>query len=227
MPSSPRPTGRPRKGASSERRQRRAAPVNLWPRRIVTGTGLVVVVALVMWGLWALVNLGVQAWQDHSNADFEPSGAGTHLTKDGWVGANGVTTVPECTPQDLHVKTVGAPSVNVGAGQDLTVTLENVGKSACHLLFGAYSLQITSGQDTYFDSRACQDRDQSATPLLLRPGSAWTGTMRWDGRRHDGCTPVDADGADGQDVAGPGTYSALVHVGETQVAGDPVVFDIK
>lgn len=202
----------------------RREPVNLWPRRIVTGAGLLFVIALIFYILWLIVRaiFGFGGAQD-----VQQSVVADRATSDGWVNAEGETTVPDCEVAMLGV-TLSAPSqVPTGGGLDVEVAVENKGKIACLTHFGAWRLQVISGQDGFLDERRCEDRDQSETPLLLRPGATWKGVLRWDGKRHDGCAPVDADANGQTDVALPGTYTALIHVGEETLPGEQIVFEVR
>ena len=205
---------------------------NMWPRRIITGSGLLLVVALLVWGLFSLIGL-LSAGPSGASEDARPQsaapvaretvqsgadtvrlGAGDRVTKDGIVSDNDVTTIPGC-PDSALSYTADVSQTSVGAGENVSVTIVNNGNVACRTALGRLAMKVLTGEQTVYDSAACESRDENAKPLLLIPGEPWTGSIAWDGRVYDsGCTAPDA----GAPLAAAGTYRAIL-----SVAGEPVV----
>lgn len=226
-------------------RRRRA----LWVRRLLTGGALLLVIALVVTGLALLVlhfvgsegtsaQSGAQSGEQSGTGVLAQSGsqsgsqsggqsgaatpstppAGARATRDGWVAQDDTVTILPCGADDLAV-TVSVTGASVGAGEKVGLTLTNTSSVACATALGDFTLRVVSGDQTFYDSASCTDRDASATPLLLSPSTAWKGTLEWDGKLHaEGC-------GEGGDTALPGTYRAIVSR-EGEPVGPEQVFAI-
>lgn len=224
--------GAPRKGTRG--------PVNLWPRRIITGLALLVVLGLVVAGVVHLVGAvtssmsdgtgvpqsgaaqsgGVQSGSGHSGGG--PSDP-TDLS-----GDDGSTPVriTACTAEDMTagVSVQGAPTV--GSGATVAVSLQGPADRECSTSRGQLTIRVLSGDQTLYDSATCADRQSGETPLLFSPGQKWSGTLSWDGRTYDGCTPVDTDGDGEAQVAGAGTYRVRAYL-DGDALGSEVVFEVR
>lgn len=196
-------------------------------RTIVFGTaGLLL--ALLVWAIYGLVGalIGSDASQSADSAASDapqsaqpqivsghPVPAGSKVTPDGFVDKEGNITIPHCLGNDITMS-LDAHTVSVGAGVTMPVTISNAGSIACTLDASRIRTVVTSGDDTYYNSGACETTPSTGL-LLLRPAKTWTGSVSWDGRVYDQCTAADSDG-DGQfDVAPAGTYVVRVSLGES------------
>ena len=196
--------------------------MNLWPRRIVTGLGLILIVALIVWGVVAAVRAIAGAF----SADPAPQSAPQSVVQSGALDASGYTLkggqeatadglltdgttidIPACLDRDITA-TVNASPVASGSAMPVTLTLENRGSVACSTSLTRFNLAVTTGDHLVYDSSRCAERQQSSTTLLLRPGGTWSGALRWDGYVYtNGCT-VPAGGAS---AAAAGTYKVAVN----------------
>lgn len=205
---------------------------NLWPRRIITSTALLAILALLVWGVASIIGLisgsSAPAAEESSEAQSAAvtvqSGdstitlsSGQEATKDGIVSDSGVT-IPRCSRSALAVS-AQTSSTSEGAGEKVEVTLTNESEVACFTYAGALSLLIVSGDQTIYDSASCAERDEESTPLLLTPGEAWTGVLEWNGTTYTkGCEAP----AEGGPVSGAGTYRAIVSLDGARVTGEEV-----
>lgn len=225
-------TRQPGRSHSQSSRQRR----RLWARRIITGLGLLAIVALLIWGIVSLVlffvggaasaneepqsleTLKVQTLQ--SGDEVLELGSDQTITRDGIVSESEGVIIPTCASAALHY-TLTASQTKVGEGETLSVSVENTGEVACMIHAGAWGVRIVSGEDTMYDSRACDTYDPKATPLLLAPGMSWSGTLNWDGHVYsEGCVaPAEVVNAEA------GTYRAILMSEDRQI-GEEVVFEV-
>ena len=198
--------------------------MNLWPRRIITGVGLLLIIALIVWGIVAAVRAIAGAF----SADPEPqstpqsvvqSGAlGQEATADGLLTDGTTIDIPACLDRDITATAKASP-VASGSAMPVTLTLENRGSVACSTSLTRFNLAVTTGDHQVYDSSRCADSQQSSTTLLLRPGGTWSGARRWDGYVYtNGCTAP----AGGASAAAAGTYKVAVTMGTREV-GSTVV----
>jgi hypothetical protein len=206
-------------------------------RRIVTGLGLLLIVALLIWG----IAKGVSALTKSKEAEPQPqptsaqptptataTGAaslkdGETASSDGIVDADGRVRIPACAPADLTVR----PSVSdtlVGQTQNVSVAIENRAGVACSFEFGQIDLKILSGDETVYDGSKCQ-RDRTSATLLLVPGDTSNGGLSWDGGLYSGCTPRDGNSDGATDPAPAGTYRVQLML-DGKTVGDERVFTI-
>ena len=234
-----RPSGRTPSQQGKKRTTVRSAqvPTSLWVRRIVTGLGLLLIVALLIWG----IAKGVSALTKSKEAEPQPqstsaqptptataTGAaalkdGETASSDGIVDADGRVRIPACAPADLTVR----PSVSdilVGQTQNVSVAIENRAGVACSFEFGQIDLKILSGDETVYDGSKCQ-RDRESATLLLVPGDTWNGGLSWDGGLYSGCTPRDGNSDGATDPAPAGTYRVQLML-DGKTVGDERVFTI-
>ncbi|WP_175955289.1 hypothetical protein [Schaalia sp. Marseille-Q2122] len=225
--------GRPRQASlagspSGVRRQagRRKGRANLWPRRIITGTGLLLVVGLI---LWALFNAVAWVFSDSDEAVAQSgaqSGAvedsdSPRMTADGVLYPNDAVRIPECTPDMLALNSTTG-SIHVGQALTASVEVSTQANTACSTDAGMFGLMITSGDEIYYDSRQCE-ADGLGSPLLLSPTASWSGELKWDGRRYAGCSPIDSDGDGATDLAQPGTYKVRVMYGDHNTSSEHII----
>lgn len=234
-----RPSGRFPSQQGKKRSAARPAqvPTSLWVRRIVTGLGLLLIVALLIWG----IAKGVSTLTKSKEAEPQPqptsaqptptataTGAaslkdGETASSDGIVDADGRVRIPACAPADLTVR----PSVSdtlVGQTQNVSVAIENRAGVACSFEFGQIDLKILSGDETVYDGSKCQ-RDRTSAILLLVPGDTSNGGLSWDGGLYSGCTPRDGNSDGATDPAPAGTYRVQLML-DGKTVGDERVFTI-
>lgn len=229
----------------------RPAPGSPWRRRILAGAGLLLVLALLVWGVTSIAGRLLAssgsggdttqpvAQSDRRGQSTRQSGTATPDSRypassiasdgsvDGQSGETGTVRIPTCGTGDLGVRVgVEGSPVAVGAGATISVTVEDTSDIQCETAFGQMSVQVLSGSQTVYDSTSCEGRDTTATPLLLTPGATWTGTLTWSGRSYDGCTPLDVNGDGATDIAGAGTYRVQVLLGGVNL-GNEQVFEVR
>ncbi|MDC4233522.1 hypothetical protein M3T53_07360 [Actinomyces sp. B33] len=210
----------PGRGPSRQPRKKRRNP---WPRRIITGSGLLAVVAVLVWGAVAAIGAlaGSRTPEDAQSAQSAPPverdpasdlyglAAGEELTADGIVDATGSVRVPDCPVSVLSLD-AQASATQAGSPVPITTTIRNQGRSACLLSLDRAGLTVTTGDLLVFDSSRCEDGAADPTRLLLDPGAEWTGPVSWDGTVHDSGCGAASSGA----AAEPGTYRASIILGQ-------------
>lgn len=223
--------GRPRDaslaGAPAGVRRRAGRPVrrpNLWPRRIITGLGLLAVLSLIVWGLASALTWALSSADDAQSVvqsgEVDPNAP--RMTADGVVTSADSVQIPECTAQMLAINST-TNSISVGQTLTAALTVSAQPNVACSTAAGMFGLVITSGDQLYYDSRQCEGYDASAQRLLLSPTASWSGELSWDGRRYKGCTALDGNGDGAADVAEPGTYKVRVMYGEQNTSSEHVI----
>lgn len=224
----------PRKPAGGQ------VPPSLWVRRIVTGLGLLLIIALLVWG----IAKAVSAVTKSSTPEATPSASATptptptatvtrsgtaalqdgeQATADGIVDAEGRVRIPACASADLTVR----PTISggeVGQAQNISVAIENRAGVACSFEFGHIDFKISTGDETVYDGSKCQ-RDRESATLLLVPGDTWNGGLTWDGGLYSGCDAKDRNSDGATDPAPAGTYR-LQLVLNGQTVGDERVFTL-
>lgn len=204
---------------------------NLWPRRIITGLGLILILALVVWAVLFIIGfMTTQPKVDESQSALAKTGefiqSGTErielrnsdeVTKDGVVTREEGVMIPGCIAKDLSFSAT-ATQTRVGSGENLALTMVNIGRTACFTSLGRVDLAIRSGDQLIYDSARCASRDEEATPLLLSPGDPWSSSLAWDGRVYvQGCSTPEG----GAPLANEGTYRA-----QLSFAGVPVTSEL-
>lgn len=238
-----RPSGRPtvRSGGTSPRKPAGGqVPPSLWVRRIVTGLGLLLIIALLVWG----IAKAVSAVTKSSTPEAAPSASATptptptatvtrsgtaalqdgeQATADGIVDAEGRVRIPACASADLTVR----PTISggeVGQAQNISVAIENRAGVACSFEFGHIDFKISTGDETVYDGSKCQ-RDRESATLLLVPGDTWNGGLTWDGGLYSGCDAKDRNSDGATDPAPAGTYRLQLLL-NGQTVGDERVFTL-
>ena len=238
-----RPSGRPavRSGGTPPRKPARGqVPPSLWVRRIVTGLGLLVIIALLVWGIAKAVSAVTKSSTPEatpsasatptptSTATVTRSGTaalqdGEQATADGIVDAEGRVRIPACASADLTVR----PTISggeVGQAQNISVAIENRAGVACSFEFGHIDFKISTGDETVYDGSKCQ-RDRESATLLLIPGDTWNGGLTWDGGLYSGCDAKDRNSDGATDPAPAGTYRLQLLL-NGQTVGDERVFTL-
>ena len=205
--------GARRAGGSGPSAGRGPRGVNLWPRRIITGTGLLVVVALLVWGAVSAVRALLtgsppdpqpqSAAQSGTDASGYPLGADQRATADGIVTGDTTVDIPVCLEPNLEVRATASDATS-GQAVPIDVSLRNRGSVACRVGLSSLAVTITTGNLTVYDS------------------AAWNGTLGWDGLVHaNGCAAPPG----GERAADPGTYQLRVLL-DGKDTGNHVVFDV-
>lgn len=165
-------------------------------RRIVAVLVLLAVLALIAWGVVAVVGAVRAGAQDVAAPEPTTSAAPLDPTA--------------CAPADLDVDVAALPAGG-GAPVDLDVTVTNDGESPCLLDAGAGSLVLTvvSGEDRVWSSGDCAG--DASRRLLLDAGDSADASVSWSGARSaPGC-------ADGQGSSGAGTYRVEATLGGAEL----------
>ena len=224
----------PRKPAGGQ------VPPSLWVRRIVTGLGLLVIIALIVWGIAKAVSAVTKSSAPEAtpSASATPSPTptatvtrsgtaalqdGEQATADGIVDAEGRVRIPACASADLTVR----PTISggeVGQARNISVAIENRAGVACSFEFGHIDFKISSGDETVYDGSKCQ-RDRESATLLLIPGDTWNGGLTWDGGLYSGCDAKDRNSDGATDPAPAGTYRLQLLL-NGQTVGDERVFTL-
>ena len=241
-PRAGRPGARPtvRSGGTPRKPGGGQVPPSLWVRRIVTGLGLLVIIALVVWGIAKAVSAVTKssALEATPSASATPSPTptatvtrsgtaalqdGEQATADGIVDAEGRVRIPTCASADLTVR----PTISggeVGQARNISVAIENRAGVACSFEFGHIDFKISSGDETVYDGSKCQ-RDRESATLLLIPGDTWNGGLTWDGELYSGCDAKDRNSDGATDPAPAGTYRLQLLL-NGQTVGDERVFTL-
>lgn len=238
-----RPSGRPtvRSGGTPPRKPAGGqVPPSLWVRRIVTGLGLLVIIALIVWGIAKAVSAVTKSSASEAtpSASATPSPTptatvtrsgtaalqeGEQATVDGIVDAEGRVRIPACASADLTVR----PTISggeVGQARNISVAIENRAGVACSFEFGHIDFKISTGDETVYDGSKCQ-RDRESATLLLIPGDTWNGGLTWDGGLYSGCDAKDRNSDGATDPAPAGTYRLQLLL-NGQTVGDERVFTL-
>lgn len=242
-PRAGRPGARPtvRSGGTSPRKSAGGqVPPSLWGRRIVTGLGLLVIIALIVWGIAKAVSAVTKSSAPEATpsvsvtptptptATVTRSGTaalqdGEQATADGIVDAEGRVRIPACASADLTVR----PAISggeVGQARNISVAIENRAGVACSFEFGHIDFKISTGDETVYDGSKCQ-RDRESATLLLIPGDTWNGGLTWDGGLYSGCDAKDRNSDGATDPAPAGTYRLQLLL-NGQTVGDERVFTL-
>lgn len=215
-------------------------PPSLWARRIITGLGLLVLIALIVWGIAKAVSAVTKSSVPEATPSVSvtpsptPTTTVTHsgtaalqdgeqATADGIVDAEGRVRIPACASADLTVR----PTISggeVGQAQNISVAIENRAGVACSFEFGHIDFRISTGDETVYDGSKCQ-RDRESATLLLIPGDTWNGSLTWDGGLYSGCDAKDRNSDGATDPAPAGTYRLQLLL-NGQTLGDERVFTL-
>ncbi len=192
----PEPGGAPRK--------KRKTP---WVRRIVSTLILLLVLALLLWGLvkiggWVKTILTDEHERATQGAVIEPA------------------VIEPCSSDALRVTvTPVLTAVQEGEGFDVSVAVENVGASDCS--FSLSTLEITLGSENglLWTPSACTSSWDKE--LLLGAGKSWSTSLAWDGHVYADCELVKVDGFGATPMEGTYTLKwqapPVLNAQETQI----------
>lgn len=176
-------------------------------RRLVALTVLIVLLALLAWGVWVLGGWVVgQVSGLFSDAEEEI----TETTEDEEEDQS--ARDPEaCDPADLSV----AMNMDADASRTFVLAATNAGEAACLLDAGALGVVVHSGEDRIWSTHDCSPPGERM--LLLPAGDVTEVSRTWDGYRS-------APGCSGdRNSAQPGTYQARA----TLVGSDEDALDAR
>lgn len=207
-------------------------PQVYWRRRVVALVALLVVVALVVWGVSSAIGAlrggdepvadgGGTAQQPVTDpaADAQPSPDPSAATGE---TAPAEGEVPACAAPGLVVApTVDATSYALGSTAKVGMTITNTGTAACTMDAGSAALEllVVSGSDRIWSSDDCQT-DAQSRPTTVEPGDAGVlaSSVEWTlVRSAAGC-------AQGLPELKAGTYQLTARAGE--ITSAPVAFEI-
>lgn len=182
-----------------------------WRRRVVALVLLVLVVALLVWGIRALMG----AMSGDSTATPSATATAEAPTTAATATATGTETAAGDSPAacaDDAVKvsaTSSAREAAVADPLDVGMTIENVGDTPCQLDAGSANLEIkiTSGSDQVWSSDDCQAEGENRM-TTVNPGDTLESSVPWNGvRSAQGCPT-------GLNDLKPGTYQVRARVGD-------------
>ncbi|KAE8764346.1 hypothetical protein [Georgenia thermotolerans] len=214
-PTPDRPAGRPTRPAPGDTRpgprtpRRRPSRAVIIRRRIVALLILLAVIALLVWGVTAVV--GLLTGGDDAPAAEQVTAAETET---------GPVDPQPCQSRDLEVDL--APTA-AAAGKPVTfdVTLRNTSQAACLADAGRETLVLTvsSGEDRVWSSADCP-AEPAKRALLIDSGDTVKTTLTWDGSRSaQGCPG-------GQRAAGGGTYRVTASLDGAMLPGAEATFTL-
>jgi len=164
-----------------------------WRRRLIVGLGLIAVIVIII----LIVTRPGSAPDKKTMATQTQSSSATTLAKTPKDG-------DACAPANITLEAITDKS-NYAAGQNpqISMKITNKGTTACTMNLGStqQELTITSGSETYWDSKDCQTGAVDSTQVL-KPGTPLTTpAITWDRTRSSTTTcsssrpPVTAGGA--------------------------------
>ena len=165
-----------------------------WGRRLMVGLGLLVVIVIVI-----LIVSRPGSGAPNKKASGPVSPAATVSPP-----ANTAKSADTCVPSKIKLEAVvDKTSYAASEKPQISMKITNTGTTACTMNLGStqQELKVTSGSETYWDSKDCQTAAVDA-PTVLKPGDALTTpAIAWDRTRSSTSTcsasrpPVKAGGA--------------------------------
>ncbi|GAA3710500.1 hypothetical protein GCM10022377_25120 [Zhihengliuella alba] len=212
--------------SSSAPSPRRPSPAVYRRRRLVALVALLVVLALLVWGVSAVVGMvrgndagptAQAGGEAGASAPADPSASGAPGPSDGTVsGAAG-----DCQPDDVVVRSsTDAASYGPDANPVLIMTIENTGEAPCDVNVGTGEQEflVMSGDDRIFSTKDCL-AEASDLRITMEPGQAETARFTWERvRSAPGCEPVSSNPR-------PGTYGFTAKLGDRESKG--AVFQLQ
>jgi hypothetical protein len=208
-------------------------PQVYWRRRVVALVALVLVVALLVWGVTSVVGAlrggddpatdgGATTAQEPAPepaTDPQPSADPSAATTE---SAPAEDEVPACAAPALVVApTADATSYALGATATIGMTITNTGPAPCSMDAGSAALEllVVSGADRIWSSDDCQT-DAQSRPTTVEPGEAGVlaSSVEWTlVRSAEGC-------ANGLPELRAGTYQLTARAGE--ITSEPLAFQV-
>ncbi|MEZ2372870.1 hypothetical protein [Arthrobacter sp. RCC_34] len=209
-----------RQGVSTGKGTRRkVSPAVYRRRRVVVLGALIVVLALVAWGVFGLMSLmkgpagpAVAATGTETPAvtppatSASPSAPATPVCDEGRIKVTATTDKKTYGPKENPV---------------LTLKVTNEGAVACPINIGTSQMEflISSGQDRIFNSRDCMDKPNDLKKTLA-PGKSESANFVWQRNRSvEGCQLITA-----KPGAGGATYVFQATLG--QRTSDKAIFQL-
>jgi hypothetical protein len=173
-----------------------------WRRRLIVGLGVLAVIVII---ILIVTRPGSSPTKSASATHTQSSSSSTPAaSKDG----------AACLPSNIKLEAITDKTTYAASEKPLiSMKITNTGTAACSMNLGStqQELKITSGSETYWDSKDCQTGAVDA-PTVLKAGQALsTPTITWDRTRSSTTTcsasrpPVTAGGA---------SYHLTVKVGD-------------
>lgn len=209
-------------------RPRRPSPAVYRRRRIVVFTALIVVLALIIWGVWALIAgiaRGAEAPASSPSASA-PSASGSAVSdaptdaaappaSEAASPAPSAAGTGECSAANVTVTAV-TDQTTYAADQNpqLSISLTNTSNADCTMNVGtsAQSFIITSGADTWWRSTDCQSAPSDQVVTIAAGQTVKSATpITWDRTRSSVDTCQDANRA--KAPGGGASYHLAVSIG--------------
>ncbi|MGC5615227.1 hypothetical protein [Georgenia sp. Z1491] len=204
----------------SPAQRRRPSRATIWRRRITVLLALLVVLALIVWGI-------VAAWGALFGGDDDPgtapADAAETSSESGSESASDAAPAGDpvaCTDDQLDLALTGSGQY-AGAPVEFAVDMSNSGEGDCLVDAGqsALVLEVSSGNDQVWSSAHCPTEESRM--LLLGPGTASESLVTWPGTRSSADCPEDAPAVQ------PGTYRAVLLRDGTEVVDSATVFTLE
>ena len=200
-------------------------------RRIVALLLLVAVIALIWWGISAIIGLFAADKPDAAPATNPPTAPAT-TPEAGKTTTPGDTSQPQtpaeprpCGPEDVTVTAAtDARSYGPDARPKLSFSIENTGANKCIFNVGTavQQFRITSGSDQIWASTDCQQNPENQQ-VLLEPGRKFESPqLEWVRERS---TPDTCDAERPAAVGGDSYYHLKVTVNGAE--SEPVMFVLE
>lgn len=187
-------------------RRQRPSRTELWLRRIVSSLLLLVVLALLAWGIVAAVR--------YISNLFDQQGAAQSS-----VDAAQSFSIPTCTVDDLEFSLQAASATaSAGGKMDFTLTVENQTGTACRWETSRMRVEVTTGDLVVWQGTECDNSWQKT--LLLSNGQPWSAELTWNGLFYRECTVLTetVDGKETERWTTAGTYVAHLLVDEQEIS---------
>jgi hypothetical protein len=176
-----------------------------WRRRLIVGLGLIaviVIIILIVTRPGSAPDKKTTATQTQSQSSSASTPAKT--PKDG----------DACAPANIKLEAI-TDKASYAAGQNplISMRITNTGTAACTINLGStqQELKITSGSETYWDSKDCQTDAVDSTQVLKPATPLTTPAITWDRTRSSKTT---CSSSRPQVTAGGASYHLTVKVGD-------------
>lgn len=180
----------------------------MWIRRIVSTTVLVVIVLLVIFGVSKL--LGKSGADKAKESQSEQSDQAS-------------LDIPVCAAKDLNAGVSFEPPVTyVGQETQVALQLRNIGTTPCQMDTANLQLRMVTGEDEVWQGGQCSGNWDKL--LLLDIGQEWGTKLTWDGHIYNDCVAVTND-EDSALWAASGTYQLLVNYSGAPLTSQTLVVE--
>lgn len=206
-------------------RPRKIPPHILRRRRIVAVIILLIILALIGWGIWALIGLFTSDNDDATEPDPSPTVTETvspSPTETGDEDDDTDEVADACDPEFLTV--TGSTDQEIYAEDEdprFAMTITHEGDVLCDAALGSdqqnFVVEDMDGQFV-FATRACQVDPQEQI-VEMEPGQSESVNFQWER------ISTDEDCESEVEDVEPGQYQLLVSIGER--TAEPVVFELE